>query len=65
MKKEAYEKLIRADPPGRLIEFSFDSNSDDYSILTGSTHIDHEGETDDTAIKTPEVSEHAIRMEID
>ena len=65
MKKEAYEKLIRADPPGRLIEFSFDSNSDDYSILTGSTHIDHEGETDDTTIKTPEVSEHAIRMEID
>ena len=60
-KKEAYEKLIRADPPGRLIEFSFDPNSDDYSILTG----EYEGETDDTTEKSPEVSDQALRMEID
>jgi hypothetical protein len=53
--REAYEKLIRADSPGWLIEFSFDSDSDDCSILTGSTHVDQEVETDDTTEKSPEV----------
>jgi hypothetical protein len=45
-KTEVYQRLIRSDPPGRIVEFGFEEGGDDYSILTGSTYVDT---TDDTA----------------